>query len=100
MKVTRENVFQSSLIQTLNNVFPKCIITKNDPNYIQGIPDLTIKVGSKWADIEVKKSALEPHQPNQDYYINEANRMGALGLFIYPENLKESIEKLKLYFLE
>ncbi len=38
----QENKFQADLIKELKQLFPGCIILKNDANYIQGIPDLTI----------------------------------------------------------
>ena len=38
----KENKFQADLIKELKQLFPGCMILKNDANYIQGIPDLTI----------------------------------------------------------
>ena len=37
-----ERDFQAKLIKELKVMFKGCIIVKNDPNYIQGIPDLLI----------------------------------------------------------
>ncbi len=93
----RENSFQSSLIKELKKIFPDCIVLKNDSSYIQGIPDLSIYVGDKWALLECKRSPNESHQPNQDFYISKANGMGYAS-FIYPENKDEVIEELKQYF--
>ena len=47
-----ESDFQHSLICELKNIFPGCIVMKNDANYIQGIPDLTILFNDKWATLE------------------------------------------------
>ena len=66
----------------------KCIIQKEDPEYIQGIPDLLILYKDRWATLETKKSKDEPHQPNQDYYVEELSRMG-FAAFIFPENEEE-----------
>ena len=38
----RENKFQAKLIKDIESRFPGCIVIKNDANYIQGIPDLTV----------------------------------------------------------
>lgn len=78
-------------------MFPGCIVLKNDPNYIQGIPDLSIFWNDKWAMLEVKKEADAPHQPNQDYYVNKANNM-SFSRFIYPENKGEVLRELQQSF--
>ena len=52
-----ENKFQANLIKELKERFPGCIVMKNDPTYIQGIPDLLVLHKDKWASLECKKSA-------------------------------------------
>ena len=93
----KENEFQSRLIKELKNEFPGCIILKNDPNYIQGIPDLLILFKDKWAALEVKKSKDASHRPNQDYYINELEKM-SFASFINPENKEEVLNELQQTF--
>ena len=83
-----ESKFQKELIDDIKARFPGAIVLKNDPNYIQGIPDLTIFYGDKWATLEVKKSETASHQPNQDYYVQTMNKM-SFSAFIYPENKEE-----------
>lgn len=90
----RENKFQSDLIKELKERFPGCIVLKNDPNYIQGIPDLTILYENKWATLECKKSAKEKKQPNQPYYVKKMNDM-SFSSFIYPENKEEVLDGLQ-----
>jgi len=92
-----ERDFQSSLIKELQELFPGCIITKNDPNYIQGIPDLTILWNGHWALLECKKSAKEVRQPNQEYYIDSASEM-SFGAFIFPENKEKVLNDLQQAF--
>ena len=89
-----ERDFQSKLIKELKMIFPGCIIMKNDPTYIQGIPDLIILYKDKWAALEVKKSATAPHRPNQEYYIDLMDEM-SYATFIFPENKEEVLHELQ-----
>jgi hypothetical protein len=93
----RENQFQSHLISELHSRFPGCIVLKNDANYIQGIPDLTILYKDHWAFLECKRSANEKHQPNQDHYIGEGSKM-SFASFIYPENKENVLNDLQRSF--
>ena len=81
----RESKFQAKLIKDIKERLPECIVLKNDPTYLQGIPDLTVFNNDKWATLEVKKSANASHQPNQDYYVELMDRM-SFSRFVYPEN--------------
>lgn len=89
----RENKFQSDLKKEIKSVLPDCIITKLDCNDIQGIPDLLILNGPKWATLECKKNANATHRPNQDYYVDKMNRM-SFSSFIFPENKEEVLDGL------
>lgn len=93
-----ERDFQSELIKELKDTFKDAIVLKNDPNYIQGFPDLTVFCGTKYAILEVKKNSCAAHQPNQDYYISFFNDAGVLAEFIYPENKDFIFGLLKEYF--
>lgn len=92
-----EREFQSKLIKELKDRFPGCIVIKNDPNYIQGIPDLLILYKNKWAALEDKKNKKASHRPNQDYYIGLMNDM-SFASFIYPENKEEVLYELERAF--
>ena len=96
--VKLERDFQRGLIAEIKERLPGCLVMKTDPNYIQGIPDLLVLFGERWAMLEVKKSENAPHQPNQDYYVDLVNSQGGFARFIYPENedtvLKEMIEEV------
>jgi len=94
----KESKFQSDLIKELKERFPECIVMKNDPNYRQGFPDLTILYKNRWATLEVKKNSLAPKQPNQEYYVKLCNDM-SFSSFIYPENKEEVLNELELAFL-
>lgn len=93
----RENKYQSQLIKRIKDKFPGCIIMKNDPNYIQGIPDLTVLHGDKWATLEVKKSSTASHRPNQDYYVDKMNTM-SFSSFISPDNEQEVLDAMEQSF--
>lgn len=92
-----ESKFQSKLIRRIKDEFPGCIVLKNDPTYLQGIPDLTIFYKDTWATLEVKKSANASHQPNQDYYVDKMNQM-SYAAFIFPENEDEVMAELQNHF--
>ena len=89
-----ENKFQEKLVKELETRFPGSIVLKNDPNYIQGIPDLTILYKNKWAALEVKDSENAPHRPNQPYYVDLLDKM-SFSRFIYPENKEEVLDELQ-----
>ena len=92
-----ESKFQKELIDDIKERFPGAIVLKNDPNYIQGIPDLTVFYLDNWATLEVKKSENASHQPNQDYYVGLMNKM-SFSAFIYPENKEEVLYELQQSF--
>lgn len=88
-----ESEFQTNLIKKIKAMFPGCIVMKNDPNYIQGIPDWLILYESHWAALEAKKEEGASHRPNQDYYVNKMNHM-SFSRFVYPENEEEVLNDL------
>lgn len=92
-----ENKFQANLIKEIKQMFPGCIVMKNDASYIQGIPDLLILHGDKWATLECKKNAGAKHQPNQEYYVGLMNEM-SFSKFICPENKEEVLNELQQTF--
>lgn len=93
----KESRFQSALIRELEGMFPGCIILKNDANYLQGFPDLTIFYNQSWAVLESKRSLHEKYQPNQKYYIEMCNRMSFASM-ICPENKEAVLYELQLAF--
>lgn len=95
--MSKESEFQAKLIKKLKTLFEGCIVLKNDPEYLQGICDLTIFFGKKWATLECKDSVNAPHQPNQDYYVTKMDNM-SFSRFIYPENEQEVLDELQKAF--
>ena len=97
----RENKYQSELIKRIEERFPDSIVMKNDSSYIQGIPDLTVLNGDKWAFLEVKKSEKDYKKdftPNQHYYVDKANDMKGFGSFIFPEIEQEVLDAMEQSF--
>ena len=92
-----ESEFQSELIKELKREFPGCMVLKNNPNYIQGIPDILVLFKDKWAALECKQNEDSEHQPNQDYYISMMDSM-SFARFIYPENKEEILDELQFAF--
>lgn len=92
-----ERDFQRGLIKRLKEEFPDCMVIKLDPNYIQGLPDLLVLHGDKWACLEVKRSPTASVRPNQRYYVDKLNSM-SYATFINPENYEEVIHELQQTF--
>ncbi len=92
-----ERDFQRKLIKEIKDRFSGCIVMKNDPDYIQGIPDLSILYQNKWASLEVKKSARAARRPNQEHYVQKMNDM-SFSAFIFPENKEEVLNELSEHF--
>ena len=93
----RESQFQAQLKKKLRDMFPGCIVMKNDPTYIQGIPDLTVLWKNKWALLECKRESEARKQPNQEYYVDLGKRW-SFAAFICPENEEEVLHDLQRAF--
>lgn len=92
-----ERDYQAKLIKRLVEIFPDCIVLKNDTSYLQGIPDLLILYNDRWAALEVKAYENADEQPNQQYYVDLMNSM-SFAAFIYPENELEVLHALQQAF--
>ena len=92
-----ERVYQAGLIKRIKEQFPGCLVLKNDTEYIQGIPDLTIFWQNKWAMLEVKGHIDAPEQPNQRYYVEMLNDM-SFAAFISPETEEDVLDALQRSF--
>lgn len=93
----KENKFQTRVIGKIQRMFPEAVILKNDPNYLQGVPDILILYGNRWAALECKRNRNAIHQPNQDYYVDILNGM-SFAAFIYPENEEDVLDGLQRAF--
>lgn len=91
-----ERDYQALLIKKLRRMFPEPqgLVILGDPNYIQGIPDIIIFFGPRWALLEVKASEKSKERPNQRYYVEKYGQMTFCS-FIYPENEDEVLNALQ-----
>ena len=89
-----EKYFQKEVINDLKNRLPGCMIIKTDPTYKQGIPDLLILYGERWATLEMKRERTSKHQPNQDYYVELMDKM-SFSRFIYPDIKDRVLDELE-----
>lgn len=94
---TPEGRFKEELTQDLENLFPGCVILKNDEQLLQGVPDMLILYRQHWAMLEAKESENAARQPNQDYYVDLFDRM-SYGAFIFPENKRTILRELQQAF--
>lgn len=90
-----ESAFQKDLIDELEVLLPGCIIMKNDANYRQGIPDLTI-FSDRWfyAFLEVKDDEDFTYEPNQEWYLDQFGEW-AFSATIFPQNKEEVLYALQ-----
>jgi hypothetical protein len=90
----KETAYQTELMKKIFDLIPDCIVLKNDPRHIQGIPDLIVLHGNKWGALEVKISDKAPIQPNQQYYVDALGEM-SFASFISPDNEEDVLSELQ-----
>lgn len=95
-----EAEFQRKLKKRIKDEIPGSYVFKQDAKQVQGIADLIVINGPKYAMLECKKSKDAHHQPNQDYYVNDVFGKMSYASFVYPENEDKVIEELKGWFKE
>jgi len=89
-----EAQYQRGLIERISKRFPECVVLRNKPDDVQGIPDLLIIHGDRWAMLEVKASYRSRVQPNQSHHVASFNDL-SYAAFIYPENEEEILNDLQ-----
>lgn len=92
-----ESKYQADLIQKIEDLLPGCFVLKNDTDYLQGVPDLSIFSGDKWAMLEVKRkkpTRVSDWQPNQEWYLAALGQMSYTAC-IYPENEEDVLHDLQ-----
>lgn len=95
--MSRENRYQPKVIKRLEKDFPGCFVIKLLTDHQQGLPDLLVLYGRRWALLEVKRWLSAPYEPNQEYYIEMFNQM-SFSAMICPENEEEVFRALQHAF--
>ena len=95
--VKRETKYQSDLVKKIKTLFPGCVVLRNDPSQLQGVPDLIVLHKNRWAALEVKTSETAPVRPNQPYYVEQFGKM-SYASFVYPENEERVLSELQRAF--
>lgn len=95
-----ESKFQKSLIDKIIRLFGhRCEVVKNDAKYRPGYPDLSVHFfDGRYALLECKADRYAKEQPNQRFYIEQVNRHGGFGRFVFPENAEEVLNELQRAF--
>lgn len=89
-----ERQYQIKLVKKIANLFPGVFIIRNDPRYVQGVPDILILHKKRWGMLEVKLAGDSAVQPNQKHYVKLFNEM-SFASFINPENEEAVINDLQ-----
>lgn len=96
-----ERDFQADFMHVmLPAMFPDCVVTKLNPNHIQGIPDVLLLWRDRWAIFEVKRRkprTSRDYRPNQEYYLELLDGM-SFAACVYPENVEEVLDALQRSF--
>lgn len=92
-----ESEFTFDLKDELKRRFPGCFIIKLDSNQVQGIPDLLVLWGSRWAVLETKRGLKSVRQPNQEYYVGLFDEM-SYSAFVHPLNYREILDDMERTF--
>ena len=94
----QEKMFQQKVIARIEGILPGCYILKNDSTYMQGVPDIIVLYGPKWAMLEIKRSEKDVMpsklRPNQALHTSRLSDMG-FAEFIYPGNVEEILYALQ-----
>jgi hypothetical protein len=82
----------------LERRFPGCEILKQEPLVtFQGIPDLLVLWGNRWAALETKKARKSERQPNQEYHVARLDHM-SFADFVHPGNYEQVLDELERAF--
>lgn len=90
----RESRYERDLKGKLRDMFPGCYIFKGDSAQYQGIPDILILYGPRWAMLEVKKDEKAGMEPNQEFYVHVFGEM-SFASFINPAIEAQVLDELQ-----
>lgn len=89
-----ESEYRTGLIQRIQRRWPESVILPTDPSRQQGILDIIVLIGCRWAMLELKRASNSRRRPNQPYFVEKFNNM-SFAAFICPENEDEVLDELQ-----
>jgi len=92
-----ETAYRRGLVKRIHDLLPGCVIMKNDPAELQGVPDILILYNNTWAMLEIKIDDAADRQPNQEFYVKTFNDM-SFAAFINPGNEEAVLNDLQSTF--
>ncbi len=92
-----ESDFKVVFTDALAEAFPEGLLIRGNAATRQGLPDWLLLCGRNWAAFELKRSPKAIRQPNQEYYVQELNKM-SYAAFVTPENYREVIREVQSAF--
>jgi hypothetical protein len=97
---TLEKTIQKKIIKRLREI-PYCYFFVKEAAAIKGIPDIVGHVNGHFFALEVKKNKAAARETKgravlQRYEIAKIRSKGGQGWFIYPENMDEVLEKIRV----
>lgn len=90
----KEAAYRPELIGRIEKRLPGCVILPNDPQRRQGILDILILWGARWAMLEIKRARNSSRRPNQEHYVEQFNGM-SFAAIICPENEESVLDDLQ-----
>lgn len=92
-----ETAFALDLKNEIKDRYPGCYILKQNPNELQGVPDLIVLYKDKWAAIETKREPNSDKRVNQEWHINRMNEM-SFATFANQRNRDEVLNGIQETF--
>lgn len=69
-------------------------VLHQNPNRLQGVPDLLVLHKDKWAALETKKESKSSCRPNQPWHVKNMNRLSYAAI-VDPSNEEEVLNELQ-----
>ena len=100
-KSPKESTYKRKLMAKLRQI-PSSLWYSHQAGSIRGIADVIGIINGRFIALEIKRSKAEyskqsPRKALQEKFLDNVNRAGGYGSFIYPENEEEVLLQLKQF---